>query len=58
MTHDEEFREFMSRINDLFVERFQMGYQHFPDWNYYDCFDDGMTPLETFEEWEAEYWPG
>ena len=57
MTHDEEFAEFKRQIDDLFVAAFGLESIHFPDWDYYSCFDDGMTPADTFADWKAEYWP-
>lgn len=52
-----EFSVWMADINDLFLNEFGMEYQDFPDWNYRDCFEDGMTPEEVFEDWKNENWP-
>ena len=57
MTNDKEFREFMRKVDNLFVAAFGMGYENFPDWDYYVAWDDGMTPEETFADWKEEYWP-
>lgn len=57
MTHDEEFAAFMRQIDNLFVKEFGIGYENFPDWDYYSAFDDGITPFEAFEDWKEEYYP-
>jgi hypothetical protein len=52
------FETFMAEIEAIFQREIGMSYLDMPDWCYYDSFEDGLTPQETYEDWAAEYWPG
>lgn len=44
------FEEWMNRVDWHFFMQFGLGSQDFEDWNWYDLFEDELTPKEAFED--------
>jgi Family of unknown function (DUF5419) len=45
-----DFDAWMKEIDKLLVSEIGVGHDDLPDQNYYDCYDDGMTPQEVVDE--------
>lgn len=50
------FEEHMVEVDRIFIKFTGMSYVDWPDWCYADDYEDGLSPLETFENWRLEYW--
>lgn len=47
---EHEFEAFMREVNMIVEAHIGLGCGHLPDFNYRDCFDSGMTPEATAED--------
>lgn len=46
--------EFMTALDQLFLETFGLGYEDFPDYLWYDCWANGMTPTQAFDDFRKD----
>ena len=44
------FETWMDKVDQIFVEKTGLDYQSFPDQLYHDMWDDGLSPLDAFNE--------
>lgn len=48
------FDQWLLDMDKIFVHVFGMSYNNFPDWNWYDAFEYGLTPTEAVEAYGEE----
>lgn len=45
------FASFLAQVDDLFMEKYTLGLDDFPDYVWRDLWEDGYTSLEAFLEY-------
>ena len=45
------FSQWMQKVDALFLKKFALSREDFPDWTWRDAFDDGLTPKEAFRQY-------
>jgi hypothetical protein len=53
-TDNAAFTAWLSQLDKAFIRAHGLSYQDFPDWNWRDAFDDGLTPLQAVEAYDEE----
>lgn len=47
------FEDWMKKVDAIFIRKTGLDRDSWPDWCYYDAFEDGCTPEDAFEDaWE------
>ena len=46
-----EFKKWMAEVDKICESHFGLDTSHFPDYSWFDEFDSGIEPQESFDEW-------
>lgn len=52
---EREFETWLSDMDTIFIRKFGLSYQDFPDWTWRDAFEDGLSPSEAVEAYAEEF---
>ena len=48
------YEQWLKELNQLFLKRFGLGYDDFPDYMWHDEYEGDCTPEDSFAEWLAQ----